>query len=530
MYQALYRKYRPSCFADVVGQERITRTLKNQSASGRLSHAYLFCGTRGTGKTTCARILAKAANCLHPINGDPCNECEACREINDGSSTDVIELDAATYTGVSNIRELREEAVYSPSSLKKRVYVIDEVHMLSESAFNAFLKILEEPPSHVMFVLATTELSKIPATILSRCQRFDFRRIPSEDIAERLMEIAEREGIPLESSGASLIAQMADGAMRNALSLLEQAAGRAEAELNGENVENILGLVSTAPLVAAAELIASGDTAGICSEFARRYAAGADPAGFGERLLGLMRDLLMLSYSPDAELTGAGYSKDDIIPLLNRFTQARLLYSVRTLQNCCRNLQKSPNRRTELEVCLVSLCNPALGGDFAALAARLEELEKAVASGVSIAAAPPPSDKKTEQTAVPAKKPEPRPQQGPPPPPQSEKRAVSSTFRNDLFAILRDRLLMGELAYLKMCEFSLEGNRLIISAPDPAAGDFIGRPILLNKLSEAASSVAGQPIRAGVELAAPKKETNDDAGLDALLQFAEANPEIGEIR
>ena len=194
---ALYNKWRPMRFDDVIGQEHITRTLKNQAALGRLAHAYLFCGPRGTGKTTCARILAKAANCLQPVNGDPCNQCEACRSINDGSATDVFELDAAAYTGVDSIRDLRDEAVYAPAELKKKVYIMDEVHMLSQSAFNALLKILEEPPEHVMFILAYTELHKIPATILSRCQRFEFRRIERRDIARRLMKVAAEEGIPL---------------------------------------------------------------------------------------------------------------------------------------------------------------------------------------------------------------------------------------------------------------------------------------------------------------------------------------------
>ena len=224
MYQALYRKWRPQTFADVIGQQHVTDTLRAQLQSGRLSHAYLFTGTRGTGKTTCAKILARAVNCEHPVNGDPCNECAACRGILDGSVLDVTEIDAASNNGVDNIRDLRDETRYTPAQVKKRVFIIDEVHMLSIGAFNALLKTLEEPPEHVLFILATTELHKVPATILSRCQRFDFRRIGAEDIARRLLDVAAGEGIELTEGAARLIARLADGAMRDALSMLDRAA------------------------------------------------------------------------------------------------------------------------------------------------------------------------------------------------------------------------------------------------------------------------------------------------------------------
>ena len=222
MYQALYRKYRPKTFDDVVGQEHITETLKKQVETGRLSHAYLFIGTRGTGKTTCAKILAKAVNCEHPVNGNPCNRCAACRGIDDGSILDVVELDAASNNGVDNVRALRDEAVFSPASVRKRVYIVDEVHMLSNSAFNALLKILEEPPEHLMFILATTELHKVPATILSRCQRHSFKRIPVDTITARLNFVAQQEHLNLQPDAAALLARMADGGMRDALTLLDQ--------------------------------------------------------------------------------------------------------------------------------------------------------------------------------------------------------------------------------------------------------------------------------------------------------------------
>ena len=224
MYQALYRKWRPKAFADVIGQEHITETLRRQVAEGRTSHAYLFTGTRGTGKTTCAKILAKAVNCESPVDGDPCGKCPSCLGIDSGSFLDVLELDAASNNGVDQVRALRDEAVYSPANVKKRVYIVDEVHMLSTAAFNALLKILEEPPEHLMFILATTELHKVPATILSRCQRFSFRRIRPEDVARRLRFVAEQERIDLRPDGAEVLSRLADGALRDGLSLLDQCA------------------------------------------------------------------------------------------------------------------------------------------------------------------------------------------------------------------------------------------------------------------------------------------------------------------
>ena len=241
MYQALYRKWRPRTFDDVVGQSHITDTLKRQVATGRLSHAYLFTGTRGTGKTTCAKILARAVNCEHPVDGNPCNQCPSCLGIESGSILDVLELDAASNNGVDQVRALRDEAVYTPAAVRKRVYIVDEVHMLSTAAFNALLKILEEPPEHLMFILATTELHKVPATIKSRCQQFSFKRILPGDIAARLAYVAREEGIELRGEGASLLARLADGGLRDALSLLDQCAGPS-GPIGEQEVLDALGL------------------------------------------------------------------------------------------------------------------------------------------------------------------------------------------------------------------------------------------------------------------------------------------------
>lgn len=291
MYQALYRKYRPKTFDDVVGQEHITETLKKQVETGRLSHAYLFIGTRGTGKTTCAKILAKAVNCEHPVNGNPCNQCAACRGIDDGSILDVVEIDAASNNRVEDVRALRDEAVFSPANVNKRVYIIDEVHMLSNSAFNALLKILEEPPAHLMFILATTELHKVPATILSRCQRHSFKRIPVDTIAARLNYVAQQERLDLQPDAAALLARMADGGMRDALTLLDQCSG--SDVITTEAVISAMGLAGNLRTARLLQSIAGGDTAKTLEQFRSLWQDGKDPAALLDELSMLQRDLLM---------------------------------------------------------------------------------------------------------------------------------------------------------------------------------------------------------------------------------------------
>ena len=291
MYQALYRKYRPKTFDDVVGQEHITETLKKQVETGRLSHAYLFIGTRGTGKTTCAKILAKAVNCEHPVNGNPCNQCAACRGIDDGSILDVVEIDAASNNRVEDVRALRDEAVFSPANVNKRVYIIDEVHMLSNSAFNALLKILEEPPAHLMFILATTELHKVPATILSRCQRHSFKRIPVDTIAARLNYVAQQERLDLQPDAAALLARMADGGMRDALTLLDQCSG--SDVITTEAVISAMGLAGNLRTARLLQSIADGDTAKTLEQFRSLWLDGKDPAALLDELSMLQRDLLM---------------------------------------------------------------------------------------------------------------------------------------------------------------------------------------------------------------------------------------------
>lgn len=376
MYQALYRKYRPRTFDEVAGQEHITETLKKQVASGRLSHAYLFIGTRGTGKTTCAKILAKAANCEHPENGNPCNKCAACRGIDDGTVLDVVEIDAASNNSVDNVRALRDEAVFSPASVKKRVYIIDEVHMLSTAAFNALLKILEEPPGHLMFILATTELRKVPATILSRCQRHSFRRLDSTVISERLNRIAGNEGLSLTPDAALLLGRMAEGSLRDGLSLLDQCSGAAV--IDTETVLSAMGLAGsrrTAELLSAA---ADGDTQRALAVFDGLWRDGKDPAALLSDLAVLMRDVLILSVAPKggAQLLSGAADPEILRSFSGRFTNAELLCAMRRIQEALASLRDNPSPRTAVELCLVTLCDPRLNDGLPELLARVSRLEE----------------------------------------------------------------------------------------------------------------------------------------------------------
>lgn len=381
MYQALYRKYRPKTFDDVVGQEHITETLKKQVETGRLSHAYLFIGTRGTGKTTCAKILAKAVNCEHPVNGNPCNQCAACRGIDDGSILDVVELDAASNNGVDNVRALRDEAVFSPASVRKRVYIVDEVHMLSNSAFNALLKILEEPPEHLMFILATTELHKVPATILSRCQRHSFKRIPVDTITARLNFVAQQEHLNLQPDAAALLARMADGGMRDALTLLDQCCGNEC--ISTDAVISAIGLAGNLRTAQLLRSVAAGDTAGALEQFRELWQDGKDPSALLDELSMLQRDLLMQAVAPRGgrELLSGAYDPVTLEELSGAFSSAQLLANLQSIQQTLGAMASQPNPRIAAELCLIRLCRPELCDDVPTLCARMDKLEQAVYSG-----------------------------------------------------------------------------------------------------------------------------------------------------
>lgn len=355
MYKALYRKYRPQTFGDVIGQPYIVRALKNQVAAGQTGHAYLFTGVRGTGKTTCARILAKAANCESPVNGEPCGKCKSCLAIAEGSTADICEVDAASNNGVDYIRELRDEVIFAPAQVKYRIYIIDEVHMLSGAAFNALLKTLEEPPTHVKFILATTEVQKLPMTILSRCQRYDFRRIPASAMADLLLNIAKNEQIPLEPDAASLLASAADGAMRDAISMLELCAGSGET-ITAEMAAKTLGIATGEHIAELAEAFSQKDLAKATACFERVYADGIDPERLCEELLEFYRELLLCKIGAAGT---EGIRGEEARKLAEKVSYDEVSGCVAAIQDCFERIGRSVAPRLDVQLLIVKLCRGA---------------------------------------------------------------------------------------------------------------------------------------------------------------------------
>lgn len=400
MHQALYRKWRPRTFDEVHGQEHITSILKYEVANNKFSHAYLFCGSRGTGKTSCAKILAKAVNCLEPINGSPCGRCEACLSIDSGAATDVLEMDAASNNGVDNIRDIRDEVVYSPSNLKYRVYIIDEVHMLSVSAFNALLKTLEEPPEHVVFILATTELHKLPATIISRCQRFDFRRISTEVLKNHLLHIAKSEGVELYESAAFLLAKHAQGGMRDAISLLDLCAGKREA-IDDELVNNTVGTVGRENILEVVRAIVKKDYETIFEAVDEVVRSSRDITVFWQDLISVYRDLLIVksskNYASYLDLTDS--ETRALVEIASEFTTERLSYHCSMLQEAYLNMNKANAvRRITAELTLVRMCDEKLVNTSEAMLTRIADLESGMALG-NFKPSPTANEENTEEKA-----------------------------------------------------------------------------------------------------------------------------------
>ena len=383
MHQALYRKWRPQVFDDVYGQEHITSILKYETQNNRFSHAYLFCGSRGTGKTTCAKILSKAVNCEAPINGNPCNCCDSCRSIDLGTATDVLEMDAASNNGVDNIRDIRDEIVYTPSGLKYRVYIVDEVHMLSASAFNALLKTLEEPPAHAIFVLATTELHKLPATIISRCQRYDFRRITTDTIIERLALIADSEKFEYTNEALRIIAKMAQGGMRDAISLLELCAGTRQ-KITVELVNDTLGVGGRDNAERVVRAISASDFDVVFETVEEVVASSKDIAVFWQDIISFYRDMLVARTTAAAkkylDLTDDEYEK--LSKVASLFTKETLLYHCRILDETYYAIQKAgAAKRTVAEMALIRMCDNSLDDKTDAILSRISKLENAIAIG-----------------------------------------------------------------------------------------------------------------------------------------------------
>ncbi len=563
MYQALYRKWRPRTFVDVVGQSHITDTLKRQIAAGRPSHAYLFTGTRGTGKTTCAKILCRADNCHNPVDGIPCNACPACLGIESGAILDVLELDAASNNGVDQVRALRDEAVYTPAAVRKRVYIVDEVHMLSPSAFNALLKIMEEPPGHLMFILATTELHKVPATVKSRCQQFSFKRILPGDISSRLSHVARAEGIDLTDSAAALLARLADGGMRDALSLLDQCAA-AGATVDDTRVLDTLGLAGNLDTANLMESIADGDTAAGLELLGRLYAAGKDVGAILGELSCLTRGLLLRRTAPQgaAGLLTGGFDEATLRTLGERFAAPRLMQMLTVLQQSTADLSRSTNRRTDAELCLIRLCDVTLDDSVPGLSARLTRLEQLMSDGVPAAPAPkvkavtkpappsppaddlPPWEMAADPTPPPVVKsePVPVPPAAPTPPAASATPAPAPSgesggaFWDSFVTGLRGKVSMSSYPYLSdrtHVRGTWADGVLTVWVPDDFTKRMLDRPDVMQTITTAAGARFGGTARVVLTVGTPPAgptgtqtpvpspaapEEGPDA-LDALLDF-----------
>ena len=579
MYQALYRKWRPKTFSDVTGQSHITETLRKQVAEGRTSHAYLFTGTRGTGKTTCAKILAKAVNCENPVDGDPCNRCTSCLGIESGSFLDVLELDAASNNGVDHVRALRDEAVYSPANVKKRVYIVDEVHMLSPAAFNALLKIMEEPPEHLMFILATTELHKVPATILSRCQRFSFKRITPQDVAKRLGYVAVQEGIDLTGDGAELLSRLADGALRDGLSLLDQCAA-VGGRVDSNAVLDVLGLAGNLQTAQLMECVLRRDTKAALLLLNQLYSDGKDVGAVLNELSTLTRDMLLRRTAPEggAALLSGGFDSATLDRLGKEASASRLVYLASALQKTTADLYYSSNRRTDAELCILRLCDETLSGDLTAMEARIQRLEEALSRGEILrsaaparAAAPqeePRTAAKPEPKPVPKSAPKPEPKEEMPPweelpplpeePPMREEpgervfdipaepapvrretpaakqeekpapaapaaaknggAAVDSGWWRALAETCKGRLSPMYRVFLDLCSGTLEGDTLTVYAQDELALGRLDNDRVKGVLGEEASKVAGMPVRVLYRVGEPPK-ADPQENLKNLLKF-----------
>ncbi len=547
MYQVLYRKYRPQVFSDIVGQEHVTSTLSNELKEGKISHAYLFNGSRGTGKTTCARILAKAVNCLNLQDGNPCNECEMCRGIDNSSILDVIEIDAASNRGVDNIRDLTDEAAFTPANAKYRVYIIDEVHMLTIEAFNALLKTLEEPPEHVKFILATTEVHKLPPTILSRCQRFDFRRIPVEDIVKRLKYVCESEGLTIDDSAAALVASIADGALRDALSLLDQCASRSK-NITAEVVESAAGMAGKTYLYDLADALNEKDTAKVFQMIDDLHNASCDMERLCSELISHFRNLMVVKTVKKADglIVCTSEELQKISAQSQKFTLENILYCLSQLENTLANIKRGLSGRIETEMAMVRICSPKLDETNKGLLSRVSELEmklSAIAQGEKIVIktdakpaeepkkeemkkpslpiedsfTPPPPE---EEEFVPPVQTQPKAQEKPKPEPQPQTSAEGDKpfpLWAEAMAILgeTDKPLRGLLAGSSAV---LRGDFVLIKSFNPTLDQFIRIDTHRKALSEAIYKAAGRKYRLGIFKGEVKQEA-PGAKKDPLDEF-----------
>ena len=550
MYQVLYRKYRPQVFSDVYGQDHVTSTLQNEINQGRISHAYLFTGSRGTGKTTCAKILAKAVNCENPQNGEPCNECEVCKGLDNGSIYDVVEIDAASNNGVDNIRDLREEANYTPSRGRYRVYIIDEVHMLSTGAFNALLKTLEEPPAHVIFILATTEVHKLPATILSRCQRFDFKRIQPETMAKRLNQVSELEGINLDNEAAILIARIADGALRDGLSILDQCASRSK-NVTSELVSEVAGLAGKEALFRLSDCISGNKTNEAINIISELYQNSFDMERLCAEMINHFRNFLIVkTVNKSRELiicTDNEYN--NVLEGAKSFTLEGIIYAIDLLQQTLIEIKKGAAARIEVEMAFVRLCNPKTEETVKAALQRISELERTVKAGTFVKQeiqeepqqeeetpavfikeepkqeeetlpeppapeeAPPIKAEETPKEETPALEPEPIPQ--PAPQPAQPQNDVSAQFEFTQWGEFMEVLHKEDIALFGVLSGAngfIRGEYFLIDSPNATVRDFIKIPTHAKAVKKALYEVTGTQYKLGLF----KRKDNTQAKRDPL--------------
>ena len=524
MHQALYRKWRPKTFDDVCGQEQVTSVLRYETEHGTFSHAYLFCGSRGTGKTTCAKILAKAVNCEHPVNGSPCGECAACRAIEEGSATDVLEMDAASNNGVDNIRDIRDEVVYAPSSLRYRVYIIAEVHMLSVSAFNALLKTLEEPPEHVVFILATTELHKLPATIISRCQRFDFRRISLDALTGRLIYIAGQERIELEPEAARMLAKLAQGGMRDAISLLELCAGY-HCKITPAVVTEAVGMTGRDAMLRTAEAVAAKDYDSLFAQVDEVVRSSKDLLVFWQDLISLWRDMLVVKATPKAaaylDLTDS--EEGQLRAAAEAFRRETLLYHCRLLEDALFAMQKANAvKRVVAELTLTRMCDESMDTSNEALLSRLAKLEDRVALGVPVSAAPSPKPEgagKAEPPAERAAKPQAKPVGVDAP---QEGKRILRPFR--AWTELISRVSQNDPMLSSFCRgaeaYTTEDGGIVVRFPSDFAKGMIEKGGGRAKLRAALISTAGADI-ADDRLIFEVSGKTEHSALDEIIAAAE---------
>lgn len=538
MYQALYRKYRPQTFDDVVGQLAISQTLKTQLQSGKLSHAYLFTGSRGTGKTSTAKILAKAVNCENPQDGNPCNCCKSCLAIDSGACMDVLEIDAASNNGVDNVRDLRDDAIYSPSQVKMRVYIIDEVHMLSISAFNALLKIIEEPPEHLLFILATTELHKVPATILSRCQRFSFRRINQEDIAARLQYVSYQENIELDESAARILARLADGGMRDGLSLLDQCASATTGEVTAEKVYACLGIAGIQDCGKLMEAVANHDAKSALSLLNRFYSEGKDMGALLDELASLARDFMIMQSAPDAAigmLSGVA-TDEEVKKLAARFTSAQLVRMLEQIQKTAAGFIRSASRRMDVELCLVNLCRPELQLDAESLNVRLTRLEDQIKSGVVTAAPQKPQpalEAEDEEEYPPLPDDRDAPALAEAPVSVEEEDPAAASFWVEICGEIRKELKPPVSGFFAQTANSpvngvMKGDTILLVCANAFTKQIVDKPEVLDLVARKVSAKFGRPIRAK---ACDKTETGGkSAQMEQLLQFGREHSDVIHIK